>query len=463
MKKLLLLVVCLMTLFCAPAQNNEVSNVENEKKALHEMVQQLYLLLPDLFDYSIEVGKPVKTTADECTLDCVVSLNSNTNTKSFYDVIKSCLQKLSVDKDANIPNKYRVLFDGKEYYLRTKDWTTDMNCLLKWGVVPKIYDFRITGKINGSGGEGDELLLYRIVSYYNNSDIAYVDANQYYGLFGIIERAHLVTFDGSVVDQLKPIPGQDYLLGLEIGQKHRNYNPDVFDQPIPKDPNKVPVVYLDVFDPQSDIVLFPFANPYNNKTLYSIELQLKLKASGIENIDEILVTKADMSNWSRVVKPALINPNNLSDPSLTSRTQNLSNDLVSGLFEQKYKDEIVKSGLLPSDASKYKECFFEVQLFVHDDGHISIDTTDLSYYLTSEGPGYIGLSYVDGMYLETQKIANPSPGKEAERLMLLFLNRYEELVSAIKVTPYEINGVIKPLYPIGGGLRLKIYPYKWSE
>lgn len=463
MKKLLLIVVCLVTMVYAHAQTNEVTSVEKEKEALHEMVQQLYLLLPDLFDYSIEVGKPVKTTTDEYTLDCVVSLNVNTSTKSFYDVIKSCLQKLSVDKDANIPNKYRVLFDGKEYYLRTKDWTTDMNCLLKWGVFPKILDFRITGKTKGSKGESDDLLLYRCLNYYNNSDIAYVDANQYYGWFGIERNNHLMTIDGSVVEQLKPYTGQNYLLGLEIGQNHRNYDPDLFEQLVPKDPNKVPVVYLDIFDPQSEIVLFPFANPYNNKTIYSIELQLKLKTSEIENLEEIIVTKANNLNWSKVVKPALINPNNLSNPKLTSNTRNLTNDVVSSLFEQKYKDEIFKSGLYPSDASKYKDCFFEVQLFVHGDGSVTIDTTDLSYYLTSEGPGYIGLSYVNGMYLETQKIANPSPGKEAERLMLLFINKYEELVSAIIVTPYEINGVVKPLYPIGGGLRLKIYPYKWSE
>lgn len=463
MKNLLLIVVCLAMVFCSQAQTNEISNVEKEKKDLHEMVQQLYLLLPNLFDYSIEVRKPVKTTADESALDCVVTLNANTNTKSFYDIINSCLQKLSVDKDANIPNKYRVLFDDKEYYLRTKDWTTDMNCLLKWGVFPKILDFRITGKTKSSNGESGGLLLYRCGDYYNNNDIAYVDVKQYYGRFGIEKDCnHLTIIDGSVMDQLKPIPNREYQLGLEIGQKHHNYDPSVFDQPIPKDPNKIPVVYMDIFDPNSEIVLFPFANPYNNKTLYSIDLQLKFKNSEIENLEEINVAEAHMTYWNDVLKPPLINPYNLSDPTLTANTRNLTNSLLSSLFEQKYKDEIVKSGLFSSDASKYKECYFEIEFLVHDDGHISADTTGLSYYLNPDDPEFIRLSYVkDGRWIAEQEIANPSPGKEAERLIMLFIKKYEDFVSTITVTPYERNGVVIPIRPIGWGLR--IYPYQWAE
>lgn len=462
MKKLLLIVVCLATWFCTHAQTNEITNVENEKKALHEMIQQLYLLLPDLFDYSIEVGDPVKTSADECTIDCVVSLNANTNTKQFYDVINSYFQELSVDKDLNILNKYRVLFDGEEYYLRTKEWTVDMNCLLKWGVFPKILDFRVTRKTHGSNEENNELLLYRSLAYYDASNIAYIDVNQYYGWFGIEKNKHLMTIDGSTVDQLKPYPMQDYLLGLEIGQKHRNYDPNSFDQAIPNEPNKIPVIYMDVFDPNSDIVLFPYANPYHNKTLYSIELKLKFKNDDIKSTDEIKVYKSDYCNSNRVLKPALINLHNLSDPSLTSRTQNLTIDILSSLFKQKYSDKIVNSGLLPSDASKYKKCFFKVLPIVHGDGHISIDTTGVSYYLTSEGPGYIGLSYVEGRFLETQKIANPDPEKKAERLILFIIKKYEELLSTITVTPIEINGVVKPKYAIGGGFELEIYPYDWE-
>ena len=83
----------------------EKLNIENEKIALQNMVRQLYLLLPNVFDYSIDVEEPQMISTEKCSVKVLVSINANGNTKRFYDIIKEHLKNLSIDENANVPNK----------------------------------------------------------------------------------------------------------------------------------------------------------------------------------------------------------------------------------------------------------------------------------------------------------------------------------------------------------------------
>ena len=416
----------------------EQLNIDNEKKALHDMIRQLYLLLPDVFDYSIEVGNPVMISTEECTIDCVVSLNTNANSKSFYDVIKKYLQGLSVDKDLNTPNKYRVLFDDKEYYLRTNEWLLDMNCLLKRGLFPKILDFEVLGK---TGENKQKFYFCESFHYYGNiSSMGRLPDKHDYGWFSFHFYEFLNKIDGTSVEQMDNDRYNNRI--LRIGSQHLHYA-----RIFPEEPNKAPAIYIDD-DKMRSIYLFPFVNPYNNKTIYHVELQLKLKNTVLENLEEIVVQPPKYR--SDIVKPALINEDNISDPSpLPNKSTDLTYDVLFKLFRKKYYD-YRRYLSISSLGSQYQNCYFQIGIYVHDDGHLSMDKSCLPEFLTSQNTDEIYLWYHDGRFIKKRKIDDADG--QMKSWMQYVLTRFEEFISTIRVTPCEINGVVQDKSLIGFGL-----------
>ena len=455
----------------------EQLNIDNEKRALHDMIRQLYLLLPDVFDYSIEVGTPVMTSTEECTLDCVVSLNTNANSKSFYDIINKYFQGLSIDKNLNTPNKYRVLFDGKEYYLRTNEWMLDMNCLLNWGLFPKILDFRVLGKT----GENKQMEFYSCWFHDDPDNISRIREGEYlrefsYGWFEFSHLEFLNKIDGIKVDDLD----HDNLKKFRIGEHHvANWGENSSWEFRREKTNIVPTICYSQGHSQEEtnivpticytrnksIIVFPFANPYNNKTIYHVELQLKLKNTILENLEEIVVQSY---HDLQVIKHPLINEDNISDPTpLPNKSKVLTDKVLLKLFKTKYEAEFRRS--VPYEGFiKYKNCSFPISLTVYGDGHLSTTKYQqnsvgakynwTSEYLTSQNTNDIYLWYHKGDGSERRQKIDDVNG-QMKSWMQFVLKRFEDFISTIRVTPPEINGVVKDNYPFFGDL----YPFDFGS
>ena len=167
----------------------------------------------------------------------------------------------------------------------------------------------------------------------------------------------------------------------------------------------------------------------------------------MENLEEIVVQPPKYESW--VLKPALINGNNISNPTpIPIKSIDLTYDVLFKLFKMKYKDKLYNGRYFANDFNR--NCHFQIGIYVHDDGHLSMDKSCLPEFLTSQNTDEIYLWYSDGRSIKERKIDDADGQKKS--WIQYALRRFEEFISTIRVTPCEINGVVQNKFLMGMGL-----------
>ena len=100
-------------------------NAENEITALYNMLEQLYILAPSVFDWELEVGNPAVLPEQKYEVPMIAKAKTNKNTASFFSIIFNTLESLSLspsEVEGYKVNKMEVytlkVEGGREYILR---------------------------------------------------------------------------------------------------------------------------------------------------------------------------------------------------------------------------------------------------------------------------------------------------------------------------------------------------------
>ena len=156
-------------------------NKANEEKAIENMIIQLHSLLPTLFDYKISIGEPkigkvaigthehnrgIKILSDEgYIIDTEISINRNTTTKLFYDILTNTLQSIALSPSEieeyqknNIPTytmainnaqkRNTLLYKQQQYYFRSSLWHSQLRDFISKDIAKSVFDFQIIERNN---------------------------------------------------------------------------------------------------------------------------------------------------------------------------------------------------------------------------------------------------------------------------------------------------------------------------
>lgn len=113
-------------------------NAENEITALYNMLEQLYILAPSVFDWELEVGEPAVLPELKYKIPMKAKAKINNNTASFFSIIFNTLESLSLSPSevegykANQMKVYTLKVDNREYVLRNdyRTFTTYVEYLI---------------------------------------------------------------------------------------------------------------------------------------------------------------------------------------------------------------------------------------------------------------------------------------------------------------------------------------------
>ena len=110
----------------------EELNIQNEKKALANLVEQIQLNSSQLFDYKIDVGNPQRNgQTQNVTIPLTYNVVVNANTVEFYKMIHGTLSSLAISKEKTDLLKNNGLrlphlgSNGINYSLRSGDHNND--------------------------------------------------------------------------------------------------------------------------------------------------------------------------------------------------------------------------------------------------------------------------------------------------------------------------------------------------
>lgn len=258
----------------------EKLNIENEKKALNNMIRQLYLLLPDLFNYSIKVSNPKMISTEEGEVDATVFIEGNKNTKNFYQIIKSNLSSLSVPQNANIPEKHEVVFDGEIYWLRTTDWLYYWDHLVSCGIFHRLFGFKILTQ--------NERTQLGYIDFFNDFYIG-----RYFNFY-CCRRGYIKEFMSNTI-------AFNYYPHSKPGApKHKLQLGDYEFVEIEYGKEKVVMMDIDHYYSISNKEILPFKSPFQNNVLNDFSIKMVIP---IKMLEEIEVIKVSPIPYKSVVVP----------------------------------------------------------------------------------------------------------------------------------------------------------------
>jgi hypothetical protein len=99
-------------------------NAENETTALYNMLEQLYILAPSVFDWDLEVGEPAVLSEKMYKIPMIAKAKVNSNTSSFFSLLLNTLESLSLSPSevegykANKMEVYSLNINDREFILR---------------------------------------------------------------------------------------------------------------------------------------------------------------------------------------------------------------------------------------------------------------------------------------------------------------------------------------------------------
>ena len=99
-------------------------NAENEITALYDMLEQLYVLAPSVFDWNLEVGEPAVLSEKTYEIPMTAKAKVNSNTSSFFSLLFNTLESLSLSPSevegykANKMKVYNLKINDREFILR---------------------------------------------------------------------------------------------------------------------------------------------------------------------------------------------------------------------------------------------------------------------------------------------------------------------------------------------------------
>ena len=99
-------------------------NAENEITALYDMLEQLYVLAPSVFDWDLEVGEPSVLSENMYQIPMIAKAKINSNTSSFFSILFNTLESLSLSPSevegykANKMEVYNLTINDREFVLR---------------------------------------------------------------------------------------------------------------------------------------------------------------------------------------------------------------------------------------------------------------------------------------------------------------------------------------------------------
>ena len=113
-------------------------NAENEITALYNMLEQLYILAPSVFDWELEVGEPAVLPEQKYEVPMIAKAKTNKNTASFFSIIFNTLESLSLSPSevegykANKMEVYNLKINNREFVLRNdyRTFTTYVEYLI---------------------------------------------------------------------------------------------------------------------------------------------------------------------------------------------------------------------------------------------------------------------------------------------------------------------------------------------
>ena len=151
-------------------------NLENEIVAMTTLCQQLYTLLPDVFDYDLSI---ISSGVSE-KVSGKVLVKKNSTTDLFVESISNTLSALSVGKDSD-KSAVEVYFAGNTYYLRSCEWAFFMKDVFS-SLNERAWGWRITS-------QDPEQVFYSISSKHDYP---------YCGLGGMTDYKHLTEVSMSI-------------------------------------------------------------------------------------------------------------------------------------------------------------------------------------------------------------------------------------------------------------------------
>ena len=99
-------------------------NDANEITALYNMLEQLYILAPSVFDWNLETGEPVVLSENQYEIPMIAKAKVNNNTSSFFSLLLNTLESLSLSPSevegykTNNMKVYSLKINNREFILR---------------------------------------------------------------------------------------------------------------------------------------------------------------------------------------------------------------------------------------------------------------------------------------------------------------------------------------------------------
>lgn len=166
----------------ALAMRLEQMNIDSERKTMENLMEQLESILPNLFDYGIEVGEPNMISTSTCEVPLEIIIQSNQNTLSFQKLLKNTLLSMpdATGKIDNVKCQNFVLF-GNIKRLTWDIWGSSFYQLFS-GLISQLTAFDIVD-------QNDNILGG--VKF--TPDARYVGNNDKYRLISVLFYGHVNT------------------------------------------------------------------------------------------------------------------------------------------------------------------------------------------------------------------------------------------------------------------------------